>query len=396
MSLSKKIVELVKEHEGGDYSSLIFKGGEEDNHLYREAFHTLECREKVKHKIPEWYDNYQIKYPRSLSVEQSSSQITAEYKSQYVSGKRVADLTGGMGIDSYFFTKVAIHVDYFERDENLFHITKENFDTLSVDNISSKNLEIDLNTIDQLSIYDIIYCDPARRAKDSSRVFNPKDCTPDITELYPKLFEHTPVILVKLSPMIDIKEAARMLPNTIQIDVISVSGECKELVFTLKRDHQIDPENIFIKCINFIRDGVQEFHFTINDESLTQVLHTDKIENYLFEPNSSIIKGGAYKYIASFFRIQKLHPNSHLYTSSEVVDKFPGRVFKVVESYEFKKKKLSDILKKYPKANISTRNFPVSPAELKKLLGTQDGGDIYIFGTTLGNNNRVIIVCKKY
>jgi len=345
----------------------------------------LEAKQKLSKKIPFLSEFPEWIFPPSLAFEQASSWQTALYKSQFAKDKLVADVTGGMGIDCFAFAQVAKKVIYVEQNELLCEIFKHN---ISIANI--KNIEIvNANAEDFLQNYDgvldLIYLDPARRIE-GQKVVEIADCEPDILKLQPILLKKSKEVLVKLSPMLSLDLPIEIKENCQSISVINVEKECKEVVIHLKAAAKSDNVNVIHLPENLA------FNFSINDEKNASCAFSLP-KQFLYEPSPAMLKAGPYKTIANHFNINKLLPNSHLYTSQILVPHFLGRSFKIKEVIAFEKKNIKKF--DYQKANISVRNFPYKAEELKKMLKIKDGGEIYIFGTTILDGSLQLIVCEK-
>jgi len=349
-------------------------------------------REKLQSKVPEWFQNTGVLGPKKVSIEQSSSEFTAKIKASFFKGKSGIDLTGGMGVDTYFLARSFDRFIYNEANRELAEIVAFNFEKLGVKNVTFKNSDAAELFAQLNEHFDLIYLDPARRDKDNKKVILIEDCEPDLISLKDALLSQCEWLMVKYSPLLDIKKAIRSLQNVDKIKVISEKNEVKELVFILGKAKNEDPE---IECINGLSSGgTESFTFTFQEETDAFVKYSGPL-SYLYEPNASIMKGGAFKSVAHRFGLQKLSPNSHLYTSGEPIEDFPGRTFVIESTGNFDKKQILAKIKT-GKANISTRNFPLKPEEIKSKTGLKDGGDDYLFFTQDNNNKKLVLFCKKY
>ncbi len=395
MYYSNSFFRFIKENKNEDIQKLRLKKWKCNDFDISFAIDQIEIRKKIKSKLPTWADESELIFPGTLSFEQSSSELTARYKQLFVSKEdTVCDLTGGLGIDSYYFALKARYVTYLERNEDYCSIAEYNFKKLSVDNIQvihSDCRDYLKNTSGQ---FDVIYIDPARRGKENKRLYALQDCEPDILDMMFLLRTKGKKIVIKASPMVDITQVLRSLNCPVETHVLSVKNECKELIFFI---NGMNEELSKITCadINGINETVLYNFSPETERRLPTLSYSQKIQAYLYEPNSSIMKAGAYKSISIDYNIEKIHPNSHLYTSNAYVKNFPGRQFEVIETADFTGHVCKYLRHKYPKANISTRNFFLSPDELKKKLNIKDGGDIYIFATTRIDNKKILIICKK-
>jgi len=240
---------------------------------------------------------------------------------------------------------------------------------------------------------DCIYLDPARRGRDGRKKFAISDCEPDIIPLIGLLLQRAECVLIKLSPMLDVDSALQVLPNTSEVHVVSVENECKELLFLLRRDLTAEPT---IRCVNLSKgQKLMAFAFTRSEEKNAAVEYASEILKFLYEPNASLMKAGAYKLLVGRFCLRKLHPNSHLYTSSRHLPDFPGRCFEVKAVSSFNKATMQQCTQHLRQANLSVRNFPATVDELKKRLKLSDGGNDHLFATTLFPHNHVLILTEQ-
>ena len=290
-----------------DIMSVLLKKSDFDTISSKELVEQIEAKNKCKNKLPSWYKTKKIYYPNKLNIEQCSSEITAEYKAQIVGGKSLVDLTGGFGVDSFYFSKKIEQIFHCEINEKLSKIAAHNFDVLSVKNTKA----IPLDGLDFLrnsnEVYDWIYLDPSRRSESKRKVFLLSDCTPDIIEHLELLFRKSKNILLKTSPLLDISSGLKQLKNVKEIHVIAVNNEVKELLWVLQEAHLKD---VKVKTINLTKGTAQIYDFTWSEEKNTPLL-VELPQNYLYEPNAAILKSGAFKLIARDFKVNKLNEHSH-------------------------------------------------------------------------------------
>ena len=349
-------------------------------------------RQSIEKKLPSWYENDELIYPRHISLEQCSSELTARYKASVVSGQKMVDLTGGFGVDCAFISEKFESATYVERQKELCDIAEQNFQTLKLNHIHVVN-DDSVSFLNDMSPVDCIYLDPARRDHFGKKIVAISDCEPDLGLLKCTLLEKSDCVLVKLSPMLDISLALRSLPETAEVHVVSVDNECKELLFLLKKGVVDSPTLI---CVDLKKNGtMSSFSFKQQKEKELQLDYSQNVKKYLFEPNTSILKAGAYKSLALELGLDKLQVDSHLYTSDTNIPDFPGRVFEIELVTSFNKSELRSAMKGISQANLSTRNFPMSTDDLKKKLGLRDGGDLYLFATTLSDGKKVLLLCRK-
>lgn len=427
--LSKKEIEFIIENGNADTGKLLLSAAKYPGINVKLCVNCIEARRKIVAKLPQWHANTALVYPFPLSAEQCSSQLSGEYKREVIdetlknrvecNGKG-ADFTGGMGADTFYLSGLCSKFYYFERNEELCKATEYNLNQLGINNVEAHNIEINNKNISTLpgAPYDFIFIDPARRSKadSSAKVISLIDYEPNIIELKEELLKQAPVILVKVSPMADIKLNLRLLPETSAVYIVSIGNECKELLFLLEnrihtQEHNIN--EIPITAVNIrntdkttiysnkayrsneaylSRESREVFSFTFNKEENALVSYANKTEEYLYEPNKSVLKGGAFKILSETFGLKKLAPSTHLYTSDEFIPDFPGKIYKIEEAIEFNKKTLKKLAARYAHADLTARNFPLNTNELKKLSGIKDGGNRHIFATTLNNSSRILLV----
>lgn len=354
----------------------------------RELAEQLESRKKCQKKLPTWFATPKIYYPKKLNIEQSSSETTARYKASLATGKSLVDLTGGFGVDSYFFSENFDHVHHCEINPELSEIATHNFQSLGADNITT----IARDGIDFLKAtpktFDCIYLDPSRRSETNKRVFMLSDCSPDVTEHLALLFSKAPTILLKTAPLLDISIGLAELDHVKEIHVVAVDNDVKELIWILKKGYS---GSVAVHTVNFTKTSPQKFDFYLEEEQPATPEYA-KAMDYLYEPNSGILKSGAFKTLAQRLKLHKLHRHTHLYTSEDRID-FPGRIFKVEAVIPYNKKSVKGLRVK--KANITTRNFPENVAQLRKKFRISDGGSDYLFFTRQGKDDLVVIRCSK-
>lgn len=351
-------------------------------------------RQVSKTKIPSWYAIDEIIYPVHLSLEQASSEQTARYKASLVSQKSdlFVDLTGGMGVDFSFFAPKFREAVYVERNMDLSETAKHNFEQLGLKNITVRNGNGE-TFLSEMPKADFIYLDPSRRDNSGQKVFRIEDCSPDLSEIKTVLREKSDSILIKYSPMLDISQAVKTLGEVAEVHIVSIDNECKELLLLLSKAAVEEPRFIAVNIKK--SDKTDVFSFTVSEEQKAQISFADKLCRYLYEPNASILKAGAFKSVAKAYDVTKLHTNSHLYTSDKLIADFPGRIFEIEASCSPNKRELKPFLSETKKANIAVRNFPMSVAEIRRKTNLKEGGDVYLFATTLADERKVWIKCRK-
>lgn len=345
----------------------------------------IEARQLLRKKVPSWSANPDLLFPPHLSIEQCSSETTAQYKASLLRGSTFADLTGGLGIDCYFISKNFQHSDYVELNPELCNLAQHNIGHLVA--IHNKSSEAFLA---HCSPVDCIFLDPARRDNYGRKTVSIADCTPNVIELQDLLLSKAQKVMVKLSPMLDISLALKELRHVKEVHVVAVGNECKELLFIMVPDFVGEP---LFTCIN-LETQQPTVSFTQEEERLANLTFAKNVEHYLYEPNAALMKGGCYRLLAQRYGLQKLHRNSHLYTSETLIEDFPGRVFEV-DNWAVFGKKAKTMLAGVEKASIAVRNFPMNVVEIRKSLKIGDGDQVYLFATTLSDERKVIVLTHK-
>ena len=379
--------QFIKNHLYEDLTKLILKGSPISGVSIQELANQIVVKNKSEKKLPTWFSKEKIYYPEKISIEQTSSEITANYKSKLVSGKKLIDLTGGFGVDSFYFSKQVSEVIHCEIDNDLSTIVAYNYQQLNVKNIttiSNDGIEYLQKTTD---FFDWIYIDPSRRNDHKEKVFLLKDCLPDVPKQLDFLLTKTNQILIKVSPILDITSTIKELKFVSEIHIVAVQNEVKELLFLVNKNVA---KEIKIITINILSDKNQQFEFYSNSQITANY---EMPLSYLYEPNAAILKSGAFHQIAAEFNLFKLHKHSHLYTSNSLID-FPGRRFKIEQVLKYDKKLLKKMIPE-KKANITIRNFPKTVAQIRKETSLKDGGKSYLFFTTDMKNNHICLLTKK-
>jgi hypothetical protein len=386
--LNTDIQEFITNHLNSDIASLLLKGTNFHSIETKEIIEQIEAKKRSEKKLPTWFNAHTIYYPNRLNIEQTSSETTARYKSGLIVGDSIIDLTGGFGVDSYYFSKVFKTVYHFEINELLSEIVKHNYTQLHISTIITQNSDgiAYLKTTDKL--FDWIYIDPSRRHDSKGKVFFLSDCLPNVPEHLDLLFKHSRNIMIKTSPLLDVSVGISELKYVKTIHVVAVNNEVKELLWILEHGFKGD---ISIETVNIKKENSEYFNFSSNSEK-TSVSQYSKPIAYLYEPNSAILKAGGFHSITNKYALFKLHRHSHLYTSDLLLN-FPGRCFKIENICSYNKKELKNL--GISKANITTRNFPETVEQIRKKAHIKDGGNCYLFFTTDFENNKIIIQTAK-
>lgn len=386
--LQKKVQEFLREKLKTTPAELALRGSPLPNINSSELAQQLTGLQKAEKKLPSWFKQEQIYYPPKLNLEQTSSETTAKYKASLLSGDILIDLTGGMGIDDFYFAENFKEVIHCELNNELSQIAAHNLKQLGRDNISFEN-EDSIGFLKRSNRkFDCIYVDPSRRDNAGGKVFKLADCLPNITENLDLLFDKTDTILIKTSPLLDLQAGISELKFVSEIHIIAVNNEVKELLWLLKKGETSATE---IKTLNFTKNGVEKFDGFHNKTASKLSLSLPK--SFLFEPNAAIMKSGLFEEVALQTQTSKLHPNSHLYTSDKNIQ-FPGRKFKIINIESYKPNLLNKRFKDLS-ANITTRNFPESVAVLRKKFKIKDGGKNYLFFTTNLKAEKIVLFCEK-
>lgn len=386
--LSKNIQEFIAKNTGASLTKLALQKNPFPEVDWILILNQIEAKTKAKDKLPTWFATENIIYPSKISVEQTSSEKTAAYKASLISGKSLIDLTGGFGVDDYYFSKRFEKVTHCEINKDLSEIVKHNFEQLQITNCyffadDSTNV---LNEMNQK--WDWIYIDPSRRNDAKGKVFMLKDCLPNVPEFLDFYFEKTNSILIKTAPLLDLSAGLSELKFVKNIHIIALENEVKELLFEI---HNHYSGEITIKTANILKDKIESFEFVLGNESDFPTYNLP--QKYLYEPNSSIMKSGGFDEVSSIFKINKLHKHSHLYTSEELIA-FPGRTFEIEKVISYNKNDMKTELLNQ-QANITTRNFPDTVENIRKKWKIKNGGDLYCFFTTDKNDNKIVLICRK-
>lgn len=367
----------------------IFKGSPFPAISIQELAQQLDGKRRVKNKLPLWHTTNGILFPPKLNLEQTSSEATAQYKAALVLGNTLLDMTGGFGIDSYYFSKIINSVTHIEMNDELSAFAKANFKTLNAQNINTVVGDSITYLTNEDLTFDTVFIDPARRDSNKDRVFKLSDCLPNVSKYLDLLLSKCKRLIVKTSPLLDISRGLSELRSVSEIHIVAVKNEVKELIWILESTPKEELECI---SVNLKPNGIDKTVVKYSD-ALNECALYDLPAHYLYEPNAALMKSGTFNWISSHFGISKLHKHTHLYTSHEPVH-FPGRCFKILNVLPFDKrvKKHLNILK----ANITTRNFKLSVTDLRKRFNIKEGGDTYLFFTTNMDTNQIVVVCEKY
>ncbi|WP_347374691.1 class I SAM-dependent methyltransferase [Aequorivita sp. Q41] len=382
--LNNEVQDFIRNYKH-EVSKLAFAGSPFKTISVQELIQQIESRKKIEKKLPRWFKTLNIFFPPKLNLEQTSSEITAKYKASLVSGNTLADVTGGFGVDSFYFSEKIAAIHHFEINTALSEVVKNNFKVFgkqTIECFASDGMKAVLNTK-----YDVIYIDPSRRHESKGKVFFLKDCEPNVPENIHALLTNCKKLLIKTSPMLDISVGLNELKNVSEIHIVAVNNEVKELLWVLKKDVVSAP---YIKTINFTKPEIETFNFTWNETLETTYSLPQK---YLYEPNAAILKSGAFNLLSERLKIKKLQKHTHLYTNDTLIN-FPGRSFIIKKVVPYTKSEIRAAIT-FKKANITTRNFSESVDVLRKKWKITDGGAVYLFFITNSEDKKVMLICSK-
>jgi hypothetical protein len=356
---------------------------------FKEILSQISARSKAKDKLPTWFKTPSIYYPPKISVEQSSSEKTARYKATLVGGQNLFDLTGGFGVDDLYFSKAIPSVIHCELNAQLSAIVAHNFEVLGIQNVKCKTGD----STEWLKVlgrkFDWLYIDPSRRNDTKGKVFLLKDCLPNVPSLLDFYLSFSDNILVKTAPILDITAGLGELKSVKAIHIVAVENEVKELLWIISNKYE---GNVEIVTVNLVGDNAQHFSFAFG--SRKPAVSYGLPATYLYEPNAAIMKSGGFEHIGAAYQLDKLHQHSHLYTSGELRNDFPGRIFRIDNSAAYTKNNMKEFVAG-SKANVSVRNFPETVETLRKKWKITDGGNVYCFFTTNISNDKIVLLCSK-
>lgn len=393
------IQRFIHDHENDDVRELVLKKNKIAGIPSSIIANQIACRRKAKEKLPLWYNTGGIIYPPIVNLEQASSEITAKFKYEVLAKltpplippqggilKTGVDLTGGFGVDSFFLSRLFECYHHVESNAELLEITQHNHQQLG-----NKNIRYHCTTAEEFletfhGTSDFIYLDPSRRTTGNKKVVTLNECSPDAVELLPTLLTKVKAILIKASPLLDLQLGLKQLKSASNVFVVSVANECKEVLFLCQAGFSEEPA---IHAVNLLSPD-NEFVFQFSEEKKSTIAFSEPLA-YLYEPNASLMKAGAFKCLASRFGLLKLNKNTHIFTSDKLCDEFPGRIFKLNSLVV-----PDQIQKVFPlrQVNIISRNYPLTPEQLKKKLNLRDGGTDYIIAAT-GLKKKYLIAASR-
>jgi hypothetical protein len=385
--LQPEVQEFIASHLESNASELALKKNPFLSLDYIQIINQIIAKQKAKEKLPTWFAAQNIIYPSKISVEQTSSEKTAAYKASLVSGDSLIDLTGGFGVDDYYFSMTVKTITHCEINTELSNIVAHNFKELGRNNITCVSGDSNAILDNNSQNFDWIYIDPSRRSDVKGKVFMLNDCEPNVPENLNKYFTFSNNILIKTAPILDIQAGLLELKFVKSIYIIALENEVKELLWQLEKDYTSE---ITLTSVNLVKEKTIVFTSTLGKNYEATFGMPNK---YLYEPNAAILKSGNFNAVSQNYNINKLHQHSHLYTSEELID-FAGRRFKIVKEIPYQKKELKENIIGQ-KMNVSTRNFPMKVEELRSKYKIKDGGTVFAFFTTNIENQKIVLICTK-
>jgi hypothetical protein len=383
--LQPEVAAFILQNESADVHELLLKHKTIHGVPASLVADQIRGRQKAREKLPTLYGNSQVIYPPALNLEQSSSELTAVYKLKFI--KRIfngarpaqgADLTGGFGIDALFISTAFDQYHFVEPNPGLIAIARHNHQVCSARNIAYENVDAEEFLRIFSGKFDLVYIDPSRRLSGNRKVFSLADCEPNIVDIQHTIYNKTNRMLIKASPLLDLQTGIREIVHVKKVLILSSDNECREVLFYCEKNFTAEPV-IQAVILSDKYDNIS-FEFLFSDERPAEAPLSEP-QNYLYEPDAALLKAGAFKLIALRFGLSKLHPNTHLYTSINFIESFPGRIFRL----EALVKPDPKVVRNYfpeGKANVTTRNYPLTVAELRKKTGLKDGGEKYLIGFT--------------
>ena len=399
--MNQATLDFIREHADEDVRQLALRGTKQSEVDLSYALEQIAGRQKARLKLPSWANIDGIVYPPHLSMEQCSSEATARYKASIAGkGALIVDLTAGFGVDMAFIAQGFQRAVHVERQPQLCAISSENYRLLGLNHVEVVCGD-GVEYLHQMAHADLLFIDPARRDEHGGRTYGIADCTPNVLEMLDEMLEKADRVMIKLSPMLDWRKAVADLREVSEVHIISVENECKELLLEVKSEKlkvKSDSPSLRVVCVNLLSDGNQEcFEFdALHPSPPSSTFHFSLLtSHFLYEPNASIMKAGCFALLEQHFGAVQLDKNSHLFVSDQEMAGFPGRAFVIEKRTSMNKRELKAALADIDKANITVRNFPMSVAELRKRLKLKEGGEVFIFATTIANEGHQLLVCRK-
>lgn len=407
MEWNSEIRQFITDHQSDDTVRLLLSAHRFPSIDIPFAVDQIEARRRLRNKLPEWYAESDLIMGGRIPAEQCSSESTARFKRSIIlpDARSLCDMTGGMGVDFWYMSRDLDLAVYTECQPHLCAAARHNFAVLSV-KYEGRNprIEVREGVSTELPIpdVDVIYLDPARRSNDGGRIFEISDCQPDVVAWQDDLLAHCRQLITKVSPMADISRTVARLLHVSDVYVLSVKGECKELLVSQRPDatSSVQKDNYFIHCLDFYPERTIEFHFEHRSDAAASGTHRSdpiatSLGNWFYEPDVSIMKAQGFEALLGAYDVQMLDRDCHYFTSSKLIADFPGRIFAIDEQLAFASHNLKALRARIPQANIAVRNFPLTAEALRHRTGIRDGGEVYLFGATLNAVGPVLIRCHK-
>ncbi len=412
---NSEMQEFIQDHLTDDVRQLALQSNKYPNLDMSFALQQIAGRQRVKDKLPSWCACLQTVFPPQINLEQCSSESTAQYKvswlrevlSNDIDLKSFVDLTGGFGVDTFTLSTAFHKGHYVEQNEELFSLVAHNAQVMKRDNLSLHRMACE-DYLDIMPAVTLCFIDPARRSVSGQKVAALEDCTPDVLTLLPIMTLKSDFVLLKLSPMLDVKAVLRALKGVSHVAVVSLHNECKEVLVLIdsqvyqqssdSTEHELN--QVALSAVNITNKGtVSKYNTTYENESncplLTYGLEPESLEgSCLFEPNTSVMKVGAFASLTTNYPVRQLSPSAHLFVTDEKGVDFPGRHFRIEKVCKVQKKEVQMMMAGTSKCHLTVRDFPDSVANLRKKLKLKEGGDVYLFATTIGNEKR-LLRCTK-
>ena len=387
---SEESIEFIKDHINDDPAELMLRAHKHPGLHMKEIVVQIASRQKAKEKLPEWFDNERIVFPPKQNLEQASSEITAKFKARFLEGKAFMDLTGGTGVDTFYIAQNFVSSVYVEPEGELCERAEHNFSVLEA-NIEIRNTTAEEVLDEDIGKVDWVFIDPSRRDELKNRVYALEDCVPNVLELEEQLLSAANNVLIKASPMLDIKKTLRQFKSCFKVQVVAVQNEVKELLLYFKDgfDGEAEIEAWNLSPTN--NDELFSFKYS-EDEAL--LFDIGEPQKYLYEPNVSLMKAGAYKLISGKYDVKKLHSNTHLYTSGKFVKEFPGKQLNIKEIFSPSKKEIKKRVRD-GKVNVVVRNYPMGANDIKKKFKLHDGGEEFLVFCEIEGEGLKAIWCER-
>jgi len=386
--LNTAVQEFINKHINSNIQELVLRGSPFEGLDIKELIEQIEAKKKCVLKLKTWFDTPGIYYPNKLNIEQTSSETAARIKSEFIKGESIVDLTGGFGVDSYYFSKQFKTVVHCEVNTELAKIAASNFEVLGANNIKT-HAKDGIDFLKSCSnSFDWIYIDPSRRDAQKNKKFLIEDCSPNVIIYQDLFFKHANNVLIKMSPMLDISVGLAAVKQVKTVYIVAVKNEVKELLFHQEKDFN---GKTTIHTLNSNLSGNKRFSFVMLAEETADASYNAP-KRFLYEPNAALMKSGAFQLISEYFEIDKLDPHTHLYTSDRKLTDFPGKTYAISNVFPYKKKPLKKSIGGL-KANVKTRNFSEKIQTVKNLFKISDGGDLYLFFTS-SDGNKIVVECQ--